>query len=307
VHPEILFVGDTTYDFLGSLKEDIGHSSYNELTATGRGFGGKAANAAVYCANLGVRTAYVGTVGNDFESIGYKKYLETRSVDIKDVFYTERSTPLFFSFRAKERDYIFFTRTKRNEQETFKYKYHIKNVLKSRNWEIVYCAFSDMEILYDIFREARVKNRQTAWNPVISSFDRKLVEQILSETDFLLVNEYESKILEKELSLDFSEIYTKYNIRVICVTLGEKGCKVFEKGAVTNISTIKVEVVDTVGAGDAFAGTFLASYLLFGSARICAELACLAGSNVVQNFGTQIDNVPTLAQLFSLRANFYET
>jgi sugar/nucleoside kinase (ribokinase family) len=307
VSPEILFVGDTTYDFLGRLNDDIDHSSYNELTATGRSFGGKAANAAVYCANLGVKTAYVGTVGNDFESIGYKKYLEKLSVDVKDVFYTERSTPLFFSFQSKEREYIFLTRINRNKRETFQYKEHIKNVLKSRRSKMVYCAFGNMEIVYDIFRESRIRNQKTAWNPIMNSFDRKLVEQILPETDFLLVNEYESNILEKELSLDLSELYNIYNIKVICVTLGEEGCKIFERGAVTNISTIKVEVVDTVGAGDAFAGTFLASYLLFGSARVCAELACLAGSHVVQNFGTQTDNIPTLDQLLSLRASFYET
>jgi fructokinase len=160
-------------------------------------------------------------------------------------------------------------------------------------------------IAYDVFMESRSRNRKTAWNPIMNSFDRKLVEQILPETDFLLVNEYESNILEKELSLDLSELYTIYNIKVICVTMGENGCKIIERGAVTNIPTIKVEVVDTVGAGDAFAGTFLASYLLFSSARVCAELACLAGSTVVQNFGTQTDNMPTLDQLLSLRAKFY--
>lgn len=47
--------------------------------------------------------------------------------------------------------------------------------------------------------------------------------------------------------------------RVVCVTEGSKGVRAFSRHGVTTASATKVEVVDTVGAGDTFNGAFLAA------------------------------------------------
>jgi fructokinase len=44
---------------------------------------------------------------------------------------------------------------------------------------------------------------------------------------------------------------------IICITLGSRGCAVWQKGALQVFSGFEVQVVDTVGAGDVFAAGFL--------------------------------------------------
>jgi fructokinase len=48
-----------------------------------------------------------------------------------------------------------------------------------------------------------------------------------------------------------------YKAEVICITLGSKGCAVFADDTLEIFSGFSVRVVDTVGAGDAFAAAFL--------------------------------------------------
>ena len=53
----------------------------------------------------------------------------------------------------------------------------------------------------------------------------------------------------------------KYNLDMLVLTCGVNGSYVFSKGSMSYLETPKVEVVDTVGAGDAFTGSFVASVL----------------------------------------------
>lgn len=53
----------------------------------------------------------------------------------------------------------------------------------------------------------------------------------------------------------------KYNLKMLILTCGINGSYVFTPGSVSFLPTPKVEVEDTVGAGDSFTGAFIASLL----------------------------------------------
>ena len=53
----------------------------------------------------------------------------------------------------------------------------------------------------------------------------------------------------------------KYNLKMLILTCGVNGSYVFSPGEVSFVSTPKVEVADTVGAGDSFTAAFIASIL----------------------------------------------
>lgn len=53
----------------------------------------------------------------------------------------------------------------------------------------------------------------------------------------------------------------KYNLKMLILTCGVNGSYVFSPGRVSFVPTPKVEVADTVGAGDSFTGAFIASIL----------------------------------------------
>ena len=56
-------------------------------------------------------------------------------------------------------------------------------------------------------------------------------------------------------------LLAKYGLKMLILTCGVNGSYVFTPGNVSFVETPKVEVADTVGAGDSFTGTFVASIL----------------------------------------------
>ena len=56
-------------------------------------------------------------------------------------------------------------------------------------------------------------------------------------------------------------LLAKYNLKMLILTCGVNGSYVFTPGEVSFVETLKVEVADTVGAGDSFTAAFVASIL----------------------------------------------
>lgn len=56
-------------------------------------------------------------------------------------------------------------------------------------------------------------------------------------------------------------LLAKYNLKMLILTCGVNGSYVFTPGNVSFVETPKVEVADTVGAGDSFTATFVAAIL----------------------------------------------
>lgn len=53
----------------------------------------------------------------------------------------------------------------------------------------------------------------------------------------------------------------RYNLRMLILTCGINGSYVFSPGGMSFVDTPKVDVADTVGAGDSFTAAFIASIL----------------------------------------------
>ncbi len=102
-------------------------------------------------------------------------------------------------------------------------------------------------------------------------YNKETVENSLNVSNVLKLNEDELKLIsniftDKKYDVRGSalEITNKYNIELLCVTLGENGSILFKEETQNHCDTsIKnEEIVDTVGAGDAFAAVLCLGYLL---------------------------------------------
>lgn len=99
-------------------------------------------------------------------------------------------------------------------------------------------------------------------------FSNGILESSLSGADVLKLNEDELKLINKifsknpyDLEKSSQEILSKYNLDLLCVTRGENGSILFNSDR-TNFHSVNVKnVVDTVGAGDAFAAILCIGYL----------------------------------------------
>lgn len=92
-----------------------------------------------------------------------------------------------------------------------------------------------------------------------------LVQRLSNLATVLKLNESEAEMLfgasgmSGVFSLErFCQSWSqRYQLDVICVTLGERGCAVWSGGALEEFPGVRVKVADTVGAGDAFSAAFL--------------------------------------------------
>jgi len=118
--------------------------------------------------------------------------------------------------------------------------------------------------------------------------DFTILQPLLKYTDILKLNEdeliYISKLFLDDYS-DFQESVLKikeiFGIKIVCITKGPDGSTVFDE--INNrydLSVEHVEIVDTVGAGDAFCAGFVFAYLNGNSIPTCAQFANALGGFV---------------------------
>jgi fructokinase len=120
-----------------------------------------------------------------------------------------------------------------------------------------------------------------------------LVERLSSMSNVLKLNDSEAEILHslKIGETDFSlerfcrEWASIFGIEAICVTLGARGCAIFANNVLRIFDGFSVNVVDTVGAGDAFAATLLHGYHQGWPLERSASLANAVGALVASRSG----------------------
>ncbi len=80
-------------------------------------------------------------------------------------------------------------------------------------------------------------------------------------------------------------LLAKYNLKMLILTCGVNGSYVFTPGEVSFVETPKVEVADTVGAGDSFTATFVAAILKGHTVREAHQLAVKVSAYVCTQSG----------------------
>jgi len=94
-----------------------------------------------------------------------------------------------------------------------------------------------------------------------------------------------------------------YNVELVCVTRGERGSVLFSKRGTDKHPGLRVEVADTVGAGDAFAAALVHHYLRGSSLKTINEAANQMGAWVASQPGaTPVANEEILERVRAVTA-----
>ncbi|MEV5318005.1 ribokinase [Streptomyces sp. NPDC052687] len=133
---------------------------------------------------------------------------------------------------------------------------------------------------------------------------RPLPQEVLAACDPLIVNEHEARVLLGETGVgdvpeDWARLLLARGPRSVVVTLGARGALVASAEGVARVPSVKVEAVDTTGAGDAF--TAALAWRL-GSGESLADAAAYAarvGAAAVTRAGAQ-ESYPTAAEVAAL-------
>jgi sugar/nucleoside kinase (ribokinase family) len=140
-----------------------------------------------------------------------------------------------------------------------------------------------------------VKTALTLSDPNMMRFFREgMLEMIGDGVDLLFANEEEAQELtETEYPEQMVERLKAY-AKTFAVTMGAKGALVFDGEELHQIAPNPVTAVDTLGAGDMFAGAFLYG-LTHGYGYVeSGQLASLASSKIVTQFGPRLSTEESL-------------
>ena len=132
-------------------------------------------------------------------------------------------------------------------------------------------------------------------------FTKEIITESIKRCNILKINDEELITISRLFGYPGIDLQNKcwlllgkYNLKMLILTCGVNGSYVFTPGNVSFIETPKVEVADTVGAGDSFTGTFVASILRGKSVREAHELAVKVSAYVC----TQNGAMPVLPEEF---------
>lgn len=252
--------------------------------------GGKGANQAVAAVRLGADVTMIGAVGND--SFGHLLVgnLINQGINTKSIMKVEDTSTGIATIIVSNGDNSIIVVPGANHHITPEVIDKHEDKIKDSNILLL-----QLEIpLKSVIRAVELAKKygvRTILNPAPI---QKLPIELLNMVDYLTPNEHEQALLFTSVD-GTDEVLEKLKEKCI-VTKGSKGVMIFKNGEEIEIPSIRVEAVDTTGAGDTFNGA-LATALCDGlELEQACRFANIAGAISVTKLGAQT-GMPTKKQL----------
>ena len=262
-----------------------------------RGLGGDTSNCAISAARQGVKVAYLSAVGDDqFGKIAIDTWL-TEGIDVSQVFVDPNSpTGIYFIDPVpKGRNFTYYRMgsaasrmSSISSSQTILSRtaiLHLSAITQAISIAPNEPSFEAIDIVkknggrisYDTNLRLNLWGLEEA---------RRVINKTLTQADILLPSLDEAQILtgldNKEDILNF---YLQFEPEILALKCGSEGAIVIFEGRKEYIPALKVNAIDTSGAGDTFAGAFLAQIIQGESPFEAARFAVVASGISVQGYG----------------------
>ena len=243
----ILCVGEILVDMIA--QENNGSISYL------RKAGGAPFNVACAISKFGIDSSFVGSVGDD--TIGKFLCSFIKKQNLKDYLIEEnknRNTTLAFVDLDEdgERSFCFYRKNTadyilpaiKEEMLDASNIVHIGSLMLSHNEGIEYAK--------ELISKAHLKGKLVSFDinfrtDIFENLEHavKVYKEILELSDIV-------KFSEEEVQIFNEEYVNSLKDKLVCISLGKDGSKYFYNDLNNTLPSIKVNPVDTTGAGDAF-------------------------------------------------------
>ena len=124
---------------------------------------------------------------------------------------------------------------------------------------------------------------------MVKYFKENFKSILKRKVDLLFCNEDEAKTFSGFDSVNKSVDYLKNFTSNLVITQGDKGSLIINEDEILKIDPHNVKAIDTVGAGDAFAGSFLYGITNGFTLKKSGDLASLLSSKVVSKIGPRLE------------------
>lgn len=236
--------------------------------------GGSPVNFAVYMKELGVDTSYIGVIGDDDNGKIIVNEVKGRGVDVSRL-HTKPGKTAVTQIELINKNRV-FTAYDEGVFEHFTLDEDDISFIKTHH--LVHSDINGRtEGYYHIFKEA----------DIITSFDfsnqlkEEIVNPMLPYVDyaFFSYDRYDSFIENYIIKAQM------LGSKVVVATLGENGSIAFDGRKLYKQDIYKVDVVDTLGAGDSFIAGFMYGILNNKSVECCLDLGAKTAAKTISYFG----------------------
>ncbi len=261
---KILCVGEMLIDFTPVL------GMKNTYTANP---GGAPANVAVSVARNGVGAGFLGKLGDDDFGKLLLNTLECDGVEILAPEQTPDATTTLAFVTLDERGDRSFTFARKPGADMLLCESDVRKVDFSE-WDIVHAGsvsqsgLPERDAVLLALKKAKEQGKLISFDinyrdKIWSAEDcARESEKIYPLTDLMKISEEELLFVGGEENIP--AFMKQFDITVLVLTRGGDGARIYFGGENAEVASMKTEVVDTTGAGDAYWGGFLSSLLLQG-------------------------------------------
>ena len=262
-----------------------------------RGLGGDTSNCAISAARQGVKVAYLSAVGDDqFGKIAIDTWL-TEGIDVSQVFVDPNSpTGIYFIDPVpKGRNFTYYRAgSAASRMSSISSSQTILSRTAILHLSAITQAFSiaPNEPSFEAIDIVKKNGGRISYDTNLRlnlwglEEARRVINKTLTQADILLPSLDEAQILtgldNKEDILNF---YLQFEPEILALKCGSEGAIVIFEGRKEYIPALNVNAIDTSGAGDTFAGAFLAQIIQGESPFEAARFAVVASGISVQGYG----------------------
>lgn len=250
--------------------------------------GGSAGIFASQCAKLGLKTAGIGTTGDDLLGRMFYQEFACTGVCMEAVRIDKREkTGVGIALNQANGDRAILTYTgtigKINQQDFYKFASDTKHLHIASWYLLKRIQKTYFDILPELKRQDVTVSLDTNWDPEERWGDG--LEQLFPYVDILFANEQELLAISKENTLDKTVEKMQQKIPLVVLKMGERGARAYECGREYKVVGEPKIPVDTVGAGDSFDAGFVYGFLHGKSVEECMKIGCFCGGESVTEPG----------------------
>ena len=165
--------------------------------------------------------------------------------------------------------------------------------LEEADWVLIQNEINGLE---NLMRLAFERGSRIIFNP--SPMQESVLELPLEKVDTFLINRSEGEALSRESDPEriVQELKLRFPEATLVLTLGDQGVLYADPGQEIRVAAHPANVIDTTGAGDTFAGYFLASQLEGTGTEEALQRACRASALCVSRPGAAA-SIPRRSEL----------
>jgi fructokinase len=276
------------------IDADAAETLYTAMPPGEESSGGSAANTCAVAAALGARVAYLGKVANDQLGAVFRHDMTAIGVHFP-------SAPLYGG-APTARCLILVTPDGQRTMHTY-----LGACVSFDEADVAEALVADAAVTYlegylfdppaaqRAFRRAAVAAHAAGRQVALSLSDPFCVDRhrtafldlLKQDVDILFANEAEVSSLYEENSFEAAAERARLDVTLAALTRSEAGSVILHGAQTVEIAAEPTRVVDTTGAGDAYAAGFLAGLTAGKPLAVCGRLASIAAAEAIGHYGAR--------------------